>query len=130
MSNEFAPIHLVTLIALLEYFGFAMAVGRARYRYGVKAPATTGNEDFERYYRVQMNTLEQLIIFIPALWAFAIFINVTWATVLGAIFIVGRALFFTGYVKAAEKRSLGFSLSMLPTLALLIGGIYGAIRNL
>lgn len=130
MSNEFAPIHLVTLIALLEYFGFAMAVGRARYRYGVKAPATTGNEDFERYYRVQMNTLEQLIIFIPALWAFAIFVNVTWATVLGAIFIVGRALFFTGYVKAAEKRSLGFSLSMLPTLALLIGGIYGAIRNL
>lgn len=130
MSNEFAPIHLVTLIALLEYFGFAMAVGRARYRYGVKAPATTGNEDFERYYRVQMNTLEQLIIFIPALWAFAIFVNVTWATVLGAIFIVGRALFFAGYVKAAEKRSLGFSLSMLPTLALLIGGIYGAIRNL
>lgn len=130
MSSEFAPIHLVVLVALLEYFFFAMAVGRARYRYGVKAPATTGNEDFERYYRVQMNTLEQLIIFIPALWSFAIFINVTWATVLGAVFIIGRALFFVGYVKAAEKRSLGFSLSMLPTLFLLIGGIYGAIRNL
>lgn len=130
MSAEYASIHLVTLVALLEYFGFALAVGRARYRFGVKAPATSGNADFERYYRVQMNTLEQLIIFIPALWAFAIFVSVTAATVLGALFIIGRLLYFTGYTKAAEKRSIGFGLSTLPMLVLLIGGIVGAARAL
>jgi glutathione S-transferase len=130
MSPDYAPIHLVMLLALVEYFGFALAVGRARYRFGVKAPATTGNIDFERYYRAQMNTLEQLIIFIPALWSFAIFISIMWAAVLGAIFIVGRLLYFTGYVKAADKRSAGFGLATFAQLFLLIGGIVGAILAL
>lgn len=130
MSSEYAPIHIVMLVALVEYFGFALAVGRARYRFGVKAPATSGNVDFERYYRAQMNTLEQLIIFIPALWSFAIFVSIMWAAVLGIIFIVGRLLYFTGYVKAAEKRSAGFGLATFAQLFLLIGGIVGAIRTL
>lgn len=130
MSAEYAPIHIVMLVALLEYFGFAMAVGRARYRFEVKAPATTGNVDFERYYRAQMNTLEQLIVFVPALWSFAIFISVTWAAVLGVVFIVGRLLFFMGYVKAAEKRSAGFGLATFAQLFLLIGGIVGAVLGL
>jgi uncharacterized membrane protein YecN with MAPEG domain len=130
MSSEYALVHLVMLVALLEYFGFALAVGRARYRYGVKAPATAGNIDFERVYRVQMNTLEQLIIFIPALWSFAIFISVNWACGLGALFIIGRLLYFSGYSKAAEKRSIGFGLSTLPMLVLAIGGLVGAFRSL
>ena len=130
MSADYAPIHLVMLLALVEYFGFALAVGRARYRFGVKAPATTGNIDFERYYRAQMNTLEQLIIFIPALWSFAIFISIMWAAALGVIFIVGSLLYFTGYVKAAEKRSAGFGLATFAQLFLLIGGIVGAILAL
>lgn len=130
MSSEYASIHLVMLVALLEYFGFALAVGRARYRYGVKAPATSGNLDFERYYRAQMNTLEQLIIFVPALWSFAIFISVPWAAGLGAAFIVGRLLYFTGYTKAAEKRSVGFGLATFAQLFLLIGGIVGAVLAL
>ncbi len=92
----------------------------------MKAPATSGQPDFERYYRVQMNTLEQLVIFIPALWTFATFVNGDVAAILGAAFIVGRAMYFFGYVKAAEKRSAGFGLSTLATLALLIGGIIGA----
>jgi glutathione S-transferase len=130
MSADYVPVFLVMLIALVEYFGFAAAVGRARHRFGVKAPSTSGNPDFERYYRVQMNTLEVLIIFIPALWSFAILIDPMWATLLGAVFIIGRLIFFLGYVKAAEKRSLGFALSSLPMLALLIGGLFGAIRAL
>lgn len=124
----YAPVFVVMLLALLEYFWFSMAVGRARYRYGVKAPATSGNEDFERVYRVQMNTLELLAIFLPALWAFALFLSPMWAAILGLVFIVGRLLYFTGYVKAADKRSIGFGLSMFPTLFLLIGGLYGAGR--
>ena len=130
MSAEYAPVHLVMLLALLEYFGFALAVGRARYRYGVKAPATAGNVDFERYYRAQMNTLEQLIIFVPALWSFAIFISIIWASALGVAFIIGRLLYFTGYVKAAEKRSAGFGLATFAQLFLLIGGIVGAVLAL
>ncbi len=123
---KFAQVHIVMLLALVEYFIFAIAVGRARYRYDVKAPATSGNENFERYYRVQMNTLEQLIIFIPALWSFSLFIDPNIAAVLGVIYIIGRAIFFFGYTKAANKRSLGFAISSLPMLILLIGGIIGA----
>ena len=130
MTTNYAAVHLIMLLALFEYFIFMMAVGRARYQYGVKAPATSGNEDFERVYRVQMNTLEMLALFIPALWSFAVFVNEAWAVLLGAIFILGRALYFKGYVSAANKRSLGFTLSMMPTLALLIGGLYGSIRAL
>lgn len=130
MTTDYAAVHLITLLALFEYFIFMMAVGRARYQYGVKAPATSGNEDFERVYRVQMNTLEMLALFIPALWSFAVFVDEAWAVLLGAIFILGRALYFKGYVAAANKRSLGFTLSMMPTLALLIGGLYGSIRSL
>jgi uncharacterized membrane protein YecN with MAPEG domain len=77
-----------------------------------------------------MNTLELLALFIPALWSFAVFIDQAWAVLLGAIFIIGRALYFKGYVEAANKRSLGFGLSFFPTLFLLFGGIYGAARSL
>ncbi len=128
VSAELAPVFVVMLVALLEYFWFSIAVGRARYRYGVKAPATSGNEDFERVYRVQMNTLELLAIFLPSLWAFALFVSPTWAAGLGVVFIVGRLLYFLGYVKSADKRSLGFGLSMFPTLFLLLGGLVGAVR--
>jgi len=125
-----AKVHMIMLLALVEYFVFTIAVGRARYQFGVKAPATSGQPDFERYYRAQMNTLEQLVIFIPALWSFATFVNGDLAAILGAVFIVGRAMYFVGYVKAAEKRSAGFGLSTLATLALLIGGIIGAFGAL
>lgn len=125
-----AQVHLVMLLALLEYFGFVLAVGGARHKFGVKAPATSGHPDFERYYRAQMNTLEQLVIFLPALWTFATFVDADWAALTGVAFIIGRALYFTGYVKAAEKRSAGFGISTLAVLVLLLGGIYGAVRAL
>lgn len=128
IPTAYAPVFVVMLLALLEYFGFSIAVGRARYRYGVKAPATAGNADFERVYRVQMNTLELLAIFLPSLWAFALFVSPSWAAGLGVVFIVGRLLYFLGYVKAADKRSIGFGLSMFPTLFLLLGGLFGAAR--
>jgi len=128
MTKAYAAIHLITLLAVFEYLLFMLAVARGRSTYGVKAPATAGQDDFERLYRVQMNTLEMLVIFIPALWAFASFVSIAWAAGLGALFILGRALYFVGYSKAANKRSLGFTLSFLPTLALLIGGLFGAGR--
>ena len=87
-----ALVHLVIGLALLEFFLFGWAVARARTRYQVAAPATTGHEVFERYFRVQMNTLEQLIIFVPSIVLFARYLNAYAAAALGAVFLVGRAL--------------------------------------
>lgn len=125
-----ALVHLVIGFALLEFFLIGWAVARARTRYQVAAPATTGHEVFERYFRVQMNTLEQLIIFVPSIVLFARYLNAYAAAALGAVFLVGRALYFQGYVKAAERRHLGFMLSAIPNVTLLIGAIIGALITL
>ncbi len=118
-------VYLVMMIALLEYYVFGLAVGAARGKYGVKAPATTGHPDFERYYRIQMNTLEQLMVFVPSLWVFATYVSTSWAAGLGAVFVIGRLVYFVGYAKAADKRGIGFLISALPLLALMIGGLVG-----
>jgi glutathione S-transferase len=118
------------VLALLEFGLFGLAVARARARYHVPAPATTGNEVFERYYRVQMNTLEQLTIFVPGLFLFGWYINADVAGALGVLFIIGRAVYFRGYVHAPAQRHTGFLLSYVPNLVLLIGGGIGALRAL
>jgi hypothetical protein len=119
-------VYTVMGLALLQYLFFGIAVGAARGRYGVKAPATTGNEHFERYYRVQMNTLELLIVLLPALPLFAYYVSVRWAVVLGLTYVVGRFLYFYAYVKAPEKRGLGYVVSYLPVVVLLAGGLGAA----
>ena len=101
-------------------------MGGARGRYGVKAPATTGNELFERYFRVQQNTLEQLVAFIPGLYLFAHYFNPLWAAAIGVIYLIGREIYAPSYVKDPAKRSAGFGLSFLPTLILIAGGLIGA----
>lgn len=120
-------VAIVGLLALLQYVYFGIAVGRARGRYGVKGPAVTGHEVFERYFRVQQNTLELLVAFLPALWLFALYASATWAIVLGAVYLVGRVLYYRGYVSDPPKRELGFALSMLPTLVLIAGALVGAL---
>jgi uncharacterized MAPEG superfamily protein len=119
---------LITALALLQFLYFGIQVGRARGRYGVAAPATTGNEHFERHFRVQMNTLELLVMFLPALWLFGSYVSAIWGAALGAVFIIGRGVYAMTYVSDPKKRSLGFALSMLPTLALIIGVMIWAIR--
>jgi glutathione S-transferase len=121
-----ARVHVVMMLAVLQYFAFGMVVGAMRGRYGVPAPATTGHPEFERYYRIQMNTLEQLAVFLPSLWTFATFVDEDWAAGLGLVFIVGRLLYFRGYARAASQRHIGFGVSALPTLVLLVGGLIGA----
>ncbi|HTC15069.1 MAG TPA: MAPEG family protein [Steroidobacteraceae bacterium] len=123
-------VHLVVGLALLEFFLFGFAVARARGRYQVPAPATHGNEVFERYFRVQMNTLEQLVIFVPSILVFARYFGAYLAAALGVLFIIGRAIYFRGYVRAPEQRSIGFALSALPNVVLLLGAIIGAVRAL
>ncbi len=121
---------IAMLVALLEYMFFAIRVGGARGKYGVAAPAVTGNPDFERYYRVQQNTLEQLIIMLPSALAFGVFIGDLWAAVAVAVFVIGRAVYYAGYVAAPEKRGIGFLITMLANMTLLIGGLVGALLTI
>jgi uncharacterized membrane protein YecN with MAPEG domain len=125
-----AWIELVSLLAVLQALYFGMLVGRARGRYGVAAPATTGNEIFERYYRVQTNTNETLIIFLPSLWIAAQYWTPAWAAILGAIYLIGRMLYLRGYVRDPKQRSAGYGLSLLPTLALMLIALVGVVRAL
>jgi uncharacterized membrane protein YecN with MAPEG domain len=123
-------VHLVIGAALLEYLWFAFAVGKARETYKVAAPATTGNEIFERNFRVQMNTLEQLIMFIPGILIFAHYFDPRIAAAIGAIFLIGRVVYFRAYVRDPKKRSFGFALSFLPVVVLLCGAVVGALMAL
>jgi uncharacterized membrane protein YecN with MAPEG domain len=105
---------LVVLLALLQYVWFSMRVGMARGKYNVEGPSCAGNEVFERVFRVQQNTLEQLIIFVPASFAFAQFVSPVWAPMLGWVFILGRFVYAAEYVKEPKTRTLGFALTFLP----------------
>jgi glutathione S-transferase len=117
---------LVTCLAILFYFVTSIQVSRARAAYGVKLPATTGNPDFERVFRVQMNTLEWLPIFLPSLWLFAVYIGDVSAAALGALWIIGRVLYMIGYMKAVERRGPGFAIQGTATIILWVGAT-GAI---
>jgi len=120
---------LVVALALLQFMIFGIAVGRARYKYNCPAPATAGNEMFERYFRGQMNTLEQLVVFVPAVLLFASRVDVNWAAGLGAVYLVGRTLYFIGYVRDPKSRGLGFLLTMAPNAILVAGVLVKAIRE-
>jgi uncharacterized membrane protein YecN with MAPEG domain len=124
------PVAVVIVLALVQYIAFGMLVAWARGKYGVKAPAVTGHETFDRYFRVHQNTLELLVAFVPAIWLFGMYVDPTWAALLGLVFIVARMLYLRGYVTDPAKREVGFTLSMLPVLVLLIGALWGAGRSL
>ena len=125
-----AWVLIVMVLALLQFYGFGIAVGRARARHGIAAPATTGNPQFERVFRVQMNTLEQLVVFLPAIWLFAQFLSPLWAAALGAVYLVGRQIYFATYVKEPKSRALGYLLTVLPIFIMLGGVLYAAAMML
>lgn len=123
-------IDIVTALALIQFTVFGFKVGSARGRFGVKAPATTGNDTFERHFRVQQNTLELLVVFLPALYLFSRYMNPLIAVALGVIYLIGREVYAASYVKDPAKRSAGYGLSFLPAMILLVGGLIGAVRAL
>jgi len=125
-----APAAIVIIIAVFEYMTFAFLVGRARARYGVKAPATTGHEVFERYFRVQQNTLELLVMVLPSLWIAASYWDPLLVAAIGAVCLVGRLLYFRGYVREPRARHIGFILSIVPASVLGLGALVGVVRAL
>jgi glutathione S-transferase len=120
----------VTLVALLVYFYAIGLVGRARSQYGIKAPAVTGNEHFERAYRVQMNTLEQMALFLPALWLCAAYVSDRGAAIGGLIWVVGRVVYALAYVRDPATRGPGAMITLLASAGLWLGAVYGVVRAL
>ena len=117
---------IVTCLAVAFYFFTSTQVAHARAAYGVKLPAITGNPDFERIFRIQMNTLEWMPIFLPSLWLFAIYIGDAGAAALGVLWIVGRIVYFLGYREAVAKRSPGFAIQAVVCIILWVGAL-GAV---
>ena len=125
-----AYVDIVTALALLQFIVLGFKAGGARTRYGIKAPAVTGHEIFERHFRVQQNTLEQMIVLLPGLYLFSHYYDPRIAAALGAIYLVGREVYAMSYVKDPAKRGPGFGLTFLPNVILVIGGLVGAVRQL
>ncbi len=121
---------LVTLLAIAFYFFTAINVSRSRTATGVKVPAMSGHPDFERAFRIQMNTLEWMPIFLPALWLFAVYISDAAAAGIGLVWIIGRIVYFVGYSKAAAKRGPGFAIQSIAAMALWAGALGAVVLRL
>ena len=119
---------LSSIAALVFYIVTFLVAGRARGAYAIAAPAVSGNIEFEKRYRVQMNTLEQLVLFLPALWLAAPVLGDRAAAAIGAVWTLGRILYAVAYVRDPKTRSLGFMLTAVPSLVLLIAALWRAIR--
>jgi glutathione S-transferase len=121
---------LVTCLSIALYFVTSIRVSKARAAFGIRAPAISGDPAFERVFRVQMNTLEWMPIFLPSLWLFAIYVSDPIAALLGLFWIVGRILYMTGYSQAAEKRRRGFGIQATAAIILWVGAVFGIVWHL
>lgn len=119
---------IVTILTVLLLFAIASLVGLARAKYGVHAPATTGNENFERMFRVHANTVENTVIFLPVLWLFAATIGDRWAALLGLVWLVGRVWYAAAYAQDAKRRGSGFTVALAAWVALTLGAAIGLVR--
>jgi uncharacterized MAPEG superfamily protein len=120
-------VSIVALLALLEYLVIAILTGRARVTYNIQAPATTGHPMFERWYRVQHNTLEQLVVFLPSLFLFATYASPSLAGWLGLAFIAGRTIYTRSYLADPAARGPGFMIGFIANLILLVGALLAAL---
>jgi len=118
------PIAIVTVLALLQLFIFAFQVGKQRAKHGIKAPAISGDAEFERMFRVHQNTLEQLVVFIPALWLFGYYVHALIGAGIGLVFIIARFVYRGSYLTDPSTRTAGFGIGALAMMVLLLGGAY------
>lgn len=121
------PVHTVAILATLQFFAFGVLTGMARAKSGLEAPAVVGDVHFERAHRVQMNTLEQLACFLPALLIAGQYWSPTIVSLVGAVYLVGRLVYRSAYLTDPAKRGPGFALSAVPTLLLLVAALVGAL---
>lgn len=120
------PVAVVTGLVLVQFVIFGMLVGRARGRSGVKAPAVSGDPEFERTFRAHQNSMEQMVVTLPAMWLFGHYVHMEGAALLGVVYLVGRSLYFRAYVTDPARRGPGFAIGLFATAILLLGAIGGA----
>jgi len=123
-------VELVAVLAVTQFLAFGVLTGRAREVSGVKAPATSGHPAFERMYRVQMNTLEVLVAFLPALFVAARYGHPLLVAGLGLVYLIGRLVYWRAYVSDPSKRAVGFLLSIVPVVVLLAVALIGLLASL
>ena len=121
---------IVTIAALMQFMYFSIEVGKMRQKHGVKAPAMSGDGEYERANRVHQNTMEQLVVLLPAMWICGQYFNPQWAAGLGVVFIIARFMYRSVYMKDPSNRTLSFTIGFLATAALMLGSVVGAVREL
>lgn len=121
---------LIVLLALLQYVFFTARVGLGRGKYKIEAPACEGDENWERLFRVQQNTMEQMIVLVPATFAFAYYMSSTWVLVPGTVYLIGRFLYSAEYVKDPKTRTPGMVLTMLANVVLVLGALFGVVKGM
>lgn len=121
---------IITLLSLFLLLATGISVAFARNKYSIKAPATTGNEHFERIFRVQMNTQENLILFLPALWLFSQYVSLIWAGIIGLVWLLARIHYAVSYSRSATARAPGFLISMLAFMVLALGAAVGIVMRI
>ena len=115
---------IVVMLTLIQYTWFSIEVGRARGRFEVQVPATSGSDGFERYFRAHQNTTEQLVIFLPAIFACGYYVNAIFAAVMGLFFLIGRWLYFRGYTDPEKSRIIGFGIGMTANVLMILSTLY------
>ncbi len=123
-------VSLISLLALLQFSIFGILVGSARGKYGVAAPATMGHEIFERTFRVHYNTLEKLVVLIPAMWIFGYYIGQYWAAGLGLVYLLARSWYAITYIRDPQSRMVGALFTDVSLLILVVGSIWGVTLQL
>ena len=122
-------VAIITVLALAQYILFSIQVGSMRGKHKVSAPAISGHPEFERMFRVQQNTMEQLVVFIPTLWIFGYLVNPLWAAAMGAVFVAGRFIYRAAYLKDPGGRGPGFTITFLPTAVMLVWSLIVAVLH-
>ncbi len=121
---------IITVLALAQYLFFGFRVGQLRGKHGVSAPDIIGDPEFMRMFRIHQNTMEQLVVFVPALWIFIQFWDPKWGAAIGLIFIASRQIYYLGYLKDPKARGSGFGLGFVTLLVLLVGVLAGAVMKM
>jgi len=121
---------LVSALALLLYVAVFLNAGRLRARFGIRAPAVAGPPEFERAFRIQQNTLEQLVWFLPALWLFALYVSPVWGGIVGVVWIAARGYYAVSYYRDPDSRGPGFLIGLGSAGVLLIGALIGIVAHL
>jgi len=119
----------VSILAVTISVFFAIYVARTRRATGIDAPAMSGDPRLERALRIQGNTVEQLVIFLPALWLAALYFQGWAPPILGLIWCLGRIIYFFVY-GSAKQRFPGFAPTIFPSLILIVLAIIGIVNAL